>query len=114
MRRRIGAAVIDGAVRDVTDLRKAGFAMFCKAVVPRGPHQGFGGTVDAPASVGGVPVRSGDIVLGNDDGVVVVPLERAAEVLAAAQAHLIKEEGWIKTIRAGGTISTMFSMPAAK
>lgn len=114
VQRRIGGAVIDGAVRDVSDLRRAGFAMFCKAVVPRGPHHGFGGTVDAPASVGGVPVRSGDIVLGNDDGVVVVPLERAAEVLAAAQAHLIKEEGWIQTIREGGTISTMFSMPAAK
>jgi hypothetical protein len=34
--------------------------------------------------------------------------------MADTQAHLIKEEGWIKTIRAGGTISTMFSMPAAK
>lgn len=114
VQRSIGGAVIDGAVRDVSDMRKAGFAMFCRAVVPRGPHHGFGGTIDATVSVGGVPIRSGDIVLGNDDGVVVVPLDMAAEVLAAAQAHLVKEEGWIRTIRAGGTISAMFSMPAAK
>lgn len=114
VQRRIGGAVIDGAVRDVSDLRKAGFPMFCKAIVPRGPHHGFGGSVDTPASVGGVPVRSGDIVLGNDDGVVIVPLERAADVLTAAQAHLLKEEGWIKAIRAGETIPTMFSMPAAR
>lgn len=112
--RRIGGAVLDGAVRDISDLRKTGFPMFCTAVVPRGPHHGFGGTVDALASVGGVPIRSGDIVLGNDDGVVVVPLEIAPEILAAAQAHLIKEEGWIRTIRSGGTIPEMFSMPTAK
>jgi len=114
VQRQIGGAVIDGAVRDVADLRKAGFAMFCRAVVPRGPHHGFGGTIDTTVSVAGVPIRSGDIVLGNDDGVVVVPLERATEVLAAAQAHLLKEEGWIKTIRSGGTIPEMFSIPSAK
>ncbi|MGO4677547.1 RraA family protein [Bosea sp. 2YAB26] len=114
VQRRIGGAVIDGAVRDVSDLRKAGFAMFCRAIVPRGPHHGFGGTIDGTVAVAGVPVRSGDIVLGNDDGVVVVPLERAAEVLAAARAHLLKEEDWIKTIRSGGTIPEMFSIPAAK
>jgi regulator of RNase E activity RraA len=88
--------------------------MFCRSVVPRGPHHGFGGTIDALASVAGVPVKSGDIVLGNDDGVVIVPLERADEVLAAAQAHLVKEENWVRAIRSGGTISEMFDLPAAK
>ncbi|MBP2296794.1 RraA family protein [Azospirillum rugosum] len=112
--RRLGGAVIDGAVRDVADMRKAGFAMFCRSVVPRGPHHGFGGTVDGLVSVAGVPVRSGDIVLGNDDGVVVVPLEQADAVLAAAQAHLLKEEGWVRDIRRGVPIPTIFEFPSVK
>lgn len=112
--RRLGGAVIDGAVRDIADMRKAGFAMFCRSAVPRGPHHGFGGTVDGLVSVAGVPVRSGDIVLGNDDGVVVVPLERADAVLAAAQAHLLKEEGWVRDIRRGVPIPTIFEFPSVK
>lgn len=112
--RGIGGAIIDGAIRDVSDIRKTGFSMFCRSVVPRGPHHGFGGTIDAIASVAGAPVRSGDIVLGNDDGVVIVPLERADEVLAAAQAHLLKEAAWVEAIRSGCTIPEMFSIPAAK
>jgi 4-hydroxy-4-methyl-2-oxoglutarate aldolase len=114
VQRGLGGAVVDGAIRDLADLRQTGFAMFCRAVVPRGPHHGFGGTIDASAAVAGVPVRPGDIILGNEDGVVVVPLERASEVLAAAQAHLKKEAGWLQTIRSGGTILDEFVATAAK
>jgi regulator of RNase E activity RraA len=58
----------------------------------------------------GAVVRPGDIVLGNDDGVVIVPLERAEETLAAAQAHIIKEQAWLNGIRSGQTIQQMFNM----
>lgn len=112
--RRLGGAVVDGAIRDVSDMRKLGFSIYCRAVVPRGPHHGFGGTIDGLASVAGVPVRSGDIVLGDADGIVVVPLERSAEILAAAQAHLLKEKEWIRQINEGVSIPVLFSMPAAK
>lgn len=111
--RDLGGAVVDGAVRDVADMRKSGFAMFCSSIVPRGPHHGFGGDIDGTVAVAGVPIRSGDIVLGDDDGVVVVPLEQAASVLAAAQAHLIKEEGWVSAIRSGVSIPEMFALPSA-
>ena len=109
-RRRIGGAVIDGAVRDVVDMRRLNFAMFCRAFVPRGPHQGFGGTIDGTIAVAGVAIRSGDVVLGDDDGVVVVPLEQAAEILSAAQAHVIKEAGWVQNIHDGISLPE-FAMP---
>lgn len=109
--RKLGGAVIDGAVRDIADMRRLGFSMFCRTAVPRGPHHGFGGVIDALISVGGVPVAPGDIVLGNDDGVVVVPLARADAVLAAATAHLEKEKGWIEGIHCGTPIPVMFDMP---
>jgi 4-hydroxy-4-methyl-2-oxoglutarate aldolase len=108
--RKLGGAVIHGAIRDIIEIREAGFAMYCSAATPKGPHQGFGGVMDGPASVGGVVVSSGDIVLGDDDGVVVVPLEMADQVLAAAQAHLAKEEAWLKEIRNGAPIPELFKM----
>lgn len=107
--RELGGAVVWGAVRDVQDIRALGFNMFCHAVVPRGPHQGFGGTIDGAISAGGVSVRPGDIVLGDEDGVTVVPLERADDVLERAQAHVIKERIWIEKIRSGKPIHEVYS-----
>jgi 4-hydroxy-4-methyl-2-oxoglutarate aldolase len=109
--RKLGGAVIDGAVRDVADIRAANFPMFCRAAVPRGPHHGFGGVVDGVASVAGVAVSPGDIVLANDDGVVIVPLPQRAAILQLALAHLVREEGWITDLRAGKTIKELFGFP---
>jgi regulator of RNase E activity RraA len=109
VQRNIGGAVVYGAIRDVADMRELGFKMFCSAIVPRGPHHGFGGIIDGPIAVAGAVVRPGDIVLGNDDGIVVVPLDRASEVLAAAQAHIAKEVDWIAAIRRGQTIQDVFN-----
>ena len=108
--RKLGGAVIWGAVRDVQDIRALGFNMFCHAVVPRGPHQGFGGIIDGTISAAGVSVRPGDIVLGDEDGVTVVPLERAADVLERAQAHVVKERIWIEKIRSGKPIHEVYSV----
>ncbi|MDF1608677.1 RraA family protein [Hoeflea sp. YIM 152468] len=107
--RKLDGALVWGAVRDVQDIRALGFNMFCNAVVPRGPHQGFGGVVDGAISAAGVTVRSGDIILGDEDGVTVVPLERAKDVLARAQAHMIKEHRWIEKIRSGKSIHEVYS-----
>jgi 4-hydroxy-4-methyl-2-oxoglutarate aldolase len=114
VQRGIGGAVIDGAIRDVADMRRLNFPMFCRSVVPRGPHHGFGGTVDATIAAAGAPVSPGDIVLGDDDGVVIVPLAIASEILKAAQTHLLKEAKWIEGIRGGVSISEMFSLPQAQ
>ena len=110
----VGGLVIDGAVRDVADMRAAGLPCFCRAVVPRGPHTEFGGTFDVPASVGGVVVQPGDIILGDDDGVVVIPLSRSERVFALAQTHAAKEKVWLERIRQGETIPSIFNMPSAE
>ena len=112
--RQLGGAVVYGAVRDVAEIRQLGFSMFCKSIVPKGPHHGFGGVIDGGIGINGATIRPGDIVLGNDDGVVVIPLERAAEVLVAAQKHLEKEAMYINGIRSGQTIMDMYQMPASK
>ncbi|MGI4811811.1 MAG: RraA family protein [Janthinobacterium lividum] len=110
----IGGAVVDGAIRDVSQMRELNFAMFCHSVVPRGPHHGFGGNTDATIAVGGVPVSPGDIVLGDDDGVAVVPLEMADQVLQAALAHLQREANLIDNIRTGRSMAGAFGVLASE
>jgi len=92
MERSIAGIVVDGAVRDAAEIRELGFPCFASAVVPAGPHKGFGGIIDGTISCAGCPVRPGDIVLGDDDGIAVVPLERQAEILTASLDKIAAEE----------------------
>ncbi len=92
VRQKIGGLVVHGAVRDVAEIIELGLPCFSSAVVPAGPHKGFGGVIDAPISCAGCPVRPGDIVIGDDDGVCVVPLERADEILKASIEKVAQEE----------------------
>lgn len=92
LEQKIGGLVVHGAVRDVAEIIELGLQCFSSAVVPAGPHKGFGGIIDAPIACAGCPVRPGDIVIGDDDGVCVVPLERADEILAASRDKVAQEE----------------------
>lgn len=92
VKRKIGGLVVDGAVRDVAEIREFGLPTFTRAVVPAGPHKGFGGIIDGPIACAGCPVKPGDIIIGDDDGVCVVPLERVDEILAASLDKVAKEE----------------------
>ena len=90
----IEGVVIDGATRDVAGIRALGFPVFAREVTPRNYHYPAGadhGAVNVPVVCGGVLVEPGDIVLGDDDGVVVVPGSMAAEIATAASAYLEKE-----------------------
>ena len=75
------ALVTDGAVRDTTGIVDVGLPVFCAGVTPNSPSRNGPGTVGQAIVIGGRSVMSGDIVLGDGDGVVVVPLALAEEVL---------------------------------
>ena len=61
-------------------------------IVPAGPSKGFGGVIDGPIACAGAAVKSGDIILGDDDGIAVVPLERQADLLAASLEKIRQED----------------------
>jgi 4-hydroxy-4-methyl-2-oxoglutarate aldolase len=87
-------AVIDGAARDLAGIRETGMPFFARAVTPRNYHYPFGlehGAVNLPVVCGGVAVRPGDLVVADDDGVVVVPQENAADIATAAEAIFAAE-----------------------
>ncbi|MGH3666477.1 MAG: RraA family protein, partial [Egibacteraceae bacterium] len=93
--------VVDGAVRDITAIRESGFVVYGRGVCPAGPHKGFQGRIGGTVQCGGVPVTGGDLVVGDADGVVVVPQGRTGEVLAATRAQLKTEEEWLRRIGRG-------------
>ncbi len=111
MARGIAGLVVDGAVRDSAEIAGLGFACFARCAVPRGPHKGFGGSVDAPISCAGVTVASGDLIIGDADGVAVVPLARAEATLAAVRALKDREAATIAKMAQGASLADIYGVP---
>jgi 4-hydroxy-4-methyl-2-oxoglutarate aldolase len=84
--------VVSGSVRDVAMLRQERFPVFARGVSPRAPQKNTPGSINVPIHIGGIVVCPGDIVVGDDDGVVVVPRFMAQEVLAKARFRDRKEK----------------------
>lgn len=110
----IAGVVIDGAVRDAAEIVEMGLPVFSRARTPRGPHKNFGGVLDGPISCGGVPVSSGDVILGDADGIAVVPLARLAEIRAAAAAIMAKEAKAEAAIAAGESLADLYGAPTVE
>ncbi|WP_399888246.1 RraA family protein [Streptomyces sp. BBFR51] len=88
----VAGAVVDGAVRDVQALSEMGLAVYARAITPAGPFKDGPGAVGLPVAVGGVVVAPGDVLVGDFDGVVVVPRHRVREVVEAVDGIGEKEE----------------------
>ncbi len=85
MARGLAGFVIDGAVRDVDDLARLGLPVFARAVTPAGPYKNGPGRLQVPVAVGRLCVCPGDLVIGDSDGVAVVPRQDLWHVLGAAE-----------------------------
>jgi RraA family protein len=98
-----GAAgyVIDGAIRDVGAFAKADFPCFARSAIHRGPYKFGPGESQVPVSIGGMPVNPGDIVLGDEDGVIAMSPSTAERVLPNVRAQMAREAEIIKSIRNG-------------
>jgi regulator of RNase E activity RraA len=110
MERGVGGLVVDGAVRDAAEIRALGFPTFAAGICPAGPGKGFGGIIDGPIACAGCPVKPGDIVIGDDDGVAVIPLERQAEILAASLQKIEQEKQTNADTRSGILPVTRFNL----
>jgi len=107
-------AVVDGAIRDTDETRDIGFFIFSKAIVPRSTHTPFSGRmepieINVTIQCAGVIVSPGDIVLGDEVGVVVVPQEHAEEVLKNARALAENEEKTRARIKEGKTVDEILA-----
>lgn len=112
MMKGVVGAVVDGAIRDTDEIRDLGFHILAKAIVPRSTHTPFSERmepieINVPIQCAGVVVNPGDIVIGDEVGVTVVPLAHAAEILEKAKEQAEKEEQTRARIREGKTVEEL-------
>lgn len=93
--------VTNGSIRDLQLLRKDRFPIFCSGVCPRSPQKNTPGSVNVPIQVGGLVVNPGDVVIGDDDGVAVVPGAFARELIDLAEERMKMEYEQAEDIRSG-------------
>ncbi len=108
----IHGAIIDGACRDVDELRDIDFLLFSKAITARGTHTMFSGRksdvlVNVPVTCGGIVVHPGDVVVADEIGVTVVPSADLETVLAAARDQAEREEATRQRIKQGRTFEQL-------
>lgn len=104
----VAGTVLDGTVRDPAEILELGYALFTRTgqSCPAGSRLRLETVgIDVPIVCGGVPVSPGDIVVGDDSGVVVIPPDRLQEVIAGASAILVREKELARTLAAGGRFS---------
>jgi 4-hydroxy-4-methyl-2-oxoglutarate aldolase len=113
-RKGIAGVVVDGAIRDVATLVQwLDFQVYTRWITSRGPSTMERGMVDGPVIFGGVPVEPRDLVLGDDDGLVIVPNLLVDTRLKACMDRLNAEVGWEEALASGRSTLDVFKVPAA-
>ena len=107
-------AVVDGAIRDIDEIRDLKFPIFSRAVVPRSTHSPYSGRlepieINVSIGCGGALVDPGDIILADEIGVVAVPQKEAAEVLRRALLQAEQEEATRQRIKSGKTVDELLA-----
>lgn len=110
--RNLGGLVIDGCVRDFTLLGEVGFPIFARGLCIRGTGKDKKayGSINRSLRFGATPVEPGDLIVGDNDGVVVVPQARAAEVIAASRQRDEDEARICEELMAGATTLDIYKL----
>ncbi|MGO4762534.1 4-carboxy-4-hydroxy-2-oxoadipate aldolase/oxaloacetate decarboxylase [Cupriavidus sp. 2KB_3] len=106
----IAGLVIDGAVRDASQIVEMGFAVFCRGLSIRGTNKHQPGKLNLPLVLGGAVVRPGDIVVGDRDGLVIVAADEVPEVIAASAAREQKEAQMRERLAQGATMVELLGL----
>ena len=97
----LAGIVIDGAIRDVAEIREREFPVYARGVTHRGPYKDGPGEINVTISVGGMVVNPGDIVVGDQDGLLAIPPEDVEQVIENARAVLEAEAETMRAMKEG-------------
>lgn len=97
----LAGMVIDGAIRDVAEIAERSFPVYARGVNHRGPYKDGPGAINIPVTVGGMTVQPGDLVVGDQDGVLAFAPEMASALIEKAEAQRAKEEATMAAMREG-------------
>lgn len=110
MNRGVTGAIVDGACRDVVEIRRLRFPLFSTAIVPNVAAIAGYGEVNVRIQCAGQPVSPGDVVVADENGIVVVPADAAREVLDRTRRLLDTEHALQDRLRAGATIGELIGV----
>jgi RraA family protein len=110
--KKLSGMVIDGAIRDAAGIAQLELPCFARGVTHKGPYKAGPGEINVPVAMGGMVIQPGDIVVGDEDGVVAFPPAIAAELLEAVRAQEVREAEMIKSIHEG-RYKGAYSRPAS-
>jgi len=99
--RKLGGLVLDGPIRDSDALAEMDLPVYATGATPGGPHKDGPGEINVPIACGGISVNPGDIILGDADGVIVIPLKDAPAVLEAARKYHEQDAAKVGAARNG-------------
>ena len=102
MHKKLGGLVFDAPIRDIDAIGKLDFPVYATGTTPGGPFRtGPGGEINTVISCGNISVAPGDIILGDADGVIVIPRSDAQEILEKARAYMAKDQSTLEQARLG-------------
>ena len=99
--RKIAGIVLDGPIRDIEELSRMHMFLYATGSTPGGPYKEGPGEVNVPVSIGNIAVMPGDIVLGDRDGVIVIPRKDAAVILEEAKKYAALDAGKVEAAKNG-------------
>lgn len=98
---KLSGIVIDGPIRDIDAIQEMGFPVYATGVCPGGPFKDGPGEVNVPVACGNITVNPGDIIIGDPDGICVVPHQDAAEILELAKKKFELDQAGLARAKAG-------------
>jgi 4-hydroxy-4-methyl-2-oxoglutarate aldolase len=107
--RGIAGLVINGCVRDANEIEAMGFPVFCRGLCIRGTTKHGTGAINQRISIGDIHIAPGDIVVGDRDGVVVVPASHVEETIAQCEARMEQEQRTMQALREGKTTLEIYN-----
>ena len=113
LQRKLAGIVIDGGIRDTAEIRALGFPAFARLILSNAGEPKGLGEINVPVTVGGLRVEPGDWIVGDDDGVVVLPKARAVEMANYGMDRLEAENRIRQEIESGRTTLGQVHRPAA-
>lgn len=101
VKRGVAGIVINGAIRDAANIGAGDFPLFAAGISHRGPYKDGPGEINAPIAIDGMVIEPGDLIIGDDDGLLCVPYDQVAEVYDRATAKHAAEEKQMRQIAEG-------------
>lgn len=100
----VAGFVIDGAIRDVAAIRAGNLPCYARGVTHRGPYKNGPGAINVDVAIGGMVVHPGDLIIGDEDGIVALSAAVAADILPAIRAQEEKERSKLEGFRSGARL----------